>query len=330
MLFSIIVPIYGVEPYLRQCLESILAQTVSDYEAILVDDGSIDNCPAICDEFAARDRRFHVIHKANGGLVSARQVGVEVALGDYVVCVDGDDWLSPRYLENYIPAIDKYKPDVIVCDSIYSYSDKNINVHNNLRKGYYSREDIEHEIFPSLIYQNSKRSSFPTQLWAKAFKRDIYHRQQQLVDVVVSMGEDRACAIPTMYHSMSMYVQNTCDYYYRQIPTSMTKAKKPLNVDGPRLIYEHLSTTLDLDKFNFRSQLFQGTCHSLFNVCISQFYSNEWYGEIRKRLGDLLNIPVYKECIVSASYTNSISRKMMHWALRYRLYFLMFLYSKLK
>ena len=322
MLFSIIVPIYGVELYLRQCLDSILAQTVRDFEAILVDDGSIDSCPAICDEYSTKDKRFKVIHKSNGGLVSARQAGVEVATGDYVVCVDGDDWISPNYLKHFSDIIDRFQPDVLVCDCIYAYPDKTVEIHNNLRKGFYSKDDLENEIYPCLIYRDQNRNAFPAQLWAKAFKNKIYRQEQQQINVNVKIGEDRVCVIPTLYHSESMYVSDDCDYYYRQIPTSMTKAKRPFRTDGPMLIYEHFQRTLDLNKYNLQLQLYRGTCHSLFNVCKSQFYSKDRYWEIVKRIGDILKNPVYDNCIRQASFSYSFTRKMMLLALKYRLYFL--------
>ena len=100
MLFSIIVPIYNIEKYLSRCIDSVLAQSFSDYELILVDDGSPDNCPAICDEYAKKDSRIKVIHKKNGGLVSARQAGIVEAIGDYVFHLDGDDAICPDALES--------------------------------------------------------------------------------------------------------------------------------------------------------------------------------------------------------------------------------------
>ena len=94
-LISVIVPVYKVEPYLRQCLDSILAQTYKNLEIILVDDGSPDNCPAICDEYAKKDSRVTVIHKENGGLGSARNAGLDICHGEYIGFVDSDDWLDP-------------------------------------------------------------------------------------------------------------------------------------------------------------------------------------------------------------------------------------------
>lgn len=97
-MISVIVPVYNVEPYLRQCIDSILAQTYRDFELILVDDGSPDNCGAICDEYARRDSRIRVIHQENGGLSAARNAGIDIATGEYISFVDSDDWVHPEYL----------------------------------------------------------------------------------------------------------------------------------------------------------------------------------------------------------------------------------------
>ena len=99
MKFSVVVPIYNVEKYLNKCVESILNQTYKDFELILVDDGSPDHCPEICDEYAERDARVRVIHKENEGLVAARNTGIKEAKGEYICYVDGDDWIANNLLE---------------------------------------------------------------------------------------------------------------------------------------------------------------------------------------------------------------------------------------
>ena len=99
-LISVIVPVYNVEPYLRKCVDSILAQSYSNLEVILVDDGSPDNCGAICDEYAEKDARVRVIHKPNGGLFDARNAGLDIMTGDYVALVDSDDWIDKQHLSS--------------------------------------------------------------------------------------------------------------------------------------------------------------------------------------------------------------------------------------
>lgn len=98
-LVSVIVPVYRVEKYLRICVDSILAQTYSDLEVILVDDGSPDGCPAICDEYAQQDARVRVIHQKNAGLSAARNAGLDLCQGEYITFIDSDDFVHPRFVE---------------------------------------------------------------------------------------------------------------------------------------------------------------------------------------------------------------------------------------
>lgn len=115
-LISVIVPVYNVEDYLNGCVESIVNQTCRNLEIILVDDGSPDNCGAMCDDWVARDGRIKVIHKENGGLSDARNAGLQAALGDYIAFVDSDDRIHPRFLERLHDAIISHGADIAACD----------------------------------------------------------------------------------------------------------------------------------------------------------------------------------------------------------------------
>jgi glycosyltransferase involved in cell wall biosynthesis len=115
---SIIVPVYNVERYLERCVKSILNQSFSDFELILVDDGSPDNCPQMCDEWAEADARIKVIHKENGGLSSARNAGLEIAQGNYIGFVDSDDWIEPDMYAYLYELIQRYKADFAAIDML--------------------------------------------------------------------------------------------------------------------------------------------------------------------------------------------------------------------
>lgn len=114
---SIIVPVYKVEKYLDECVESLINQTYSDFEIILVDDGSPDRCGLICDEWAVKDSRIVCVHKENGGISSARNAGLEHAAGEYIVFVDSDDYVDSKYLEILVSAMEESKADVVMCGS---------------------------------------------------------------------------------------------------------------------------------------------------------------------------------------------------------------------
>lgn len=206
-LFSIIVPIYGVEKYLRNCLNSILNQTFHDYEVILVDDGSKDDSPKICDEFVSIDFRFKVIHKTNGGLVSARQAGVHLAKGKFIVCVDGDDWIGLNYLKSFAEIIIKHKPDVIVCGRTTFVCNNSRKKVSGWQTGFYDRQKIETEIFPSLL-QTSKATYFPPSLWAKAFKGPFTSNSSLLIQLLTWVKILLVQFQPFIIHSLFIYLMS--------------------------------------------------------------------------------------------------------------------------
>ena len=128
-LISIIVPVYKVEPYLNKCVDSIINQTYKNIEIILVDDGSPDNCGKICDDYTKKDSRIKVIHKKNGGLSDARNYGIEASIGDYIMFVDSDDYISANMCEILLKTAKKYNADIINCnfEEVFSNAESRIN-----------------------------------------------------------------------------------------------------------------------------------------------------------------------------------------------------------
>lgn len=141
---SIIVPIYKVEPYIRRCIDSIISQTFTDFELILVDDGSPDNCPAICDEYANKDSRIVVIHKKNGGLSDARNAGIEAAVGDWIMFVDSDDYISENMAELLYNAVTEQHADIAMCGIGLFENDSDVTLIDcwNMESGVYSGAEI--------------------------------------------------------------------------------------------------------------------------------------------------------------------------------------------
>ena len=133
-LFSIIVPVYKTEAFLRQCVDSILNQTYSDFQVVLVDDGSPDGCGAMCDGYAREDARIKVIHKKNGGLSDARNAGIDIARGEYIGFVDSDDWIEPDYLMSMVLASEKQPADFYLCGfRAYEIEDQRFDVWSNYK-----------------------------------------------------------------------------------------------------------------------------------------------------------------------------------------------------
>ena len=186
-LISIIVPIFNVENYLRECLDSIHHQTYENFECLLIDDGSPDNSAEICREYVARDSRFRYFEKENGGVSSARNLGMKYAIGDYITFVDPDDWLDSDYLEILYLKMIEYDVDVAIATyTIYSVNEACWYLHV-LDKDYYERVYTGDELLAELPYRENFDSTFVVS-WGKLFKRSLLHSlvfNEQRV-----MGED--------------------------------------------------------------------------------------------------------------------------------------------
>lgn len=327
-LFSVIVPIYNVEKYLSQCIESLINQSYENIEIILVDDGSTDKCARICDEYAAHDSRIKVVHKQNGGLVSARQAGSNEVTGEYIINVDGDDWISPDYCKKFAEIIKTYHPDIVCCGSYWAFERENSERTISFRKGFYSKEEIKREIYPNLL-QTKKARSFPLSLWAKATIAPL-QQQQQLVDVVVNVGEDQACMCPCIYHANSMYIMDDCLYYYRQNPSSMTKSGKVYDWNGPEIRGRHLERLLVPRDDEMQNQIYRSITHSLFNIVTSQFNRTDTKtSEIIKDIKKHLDNPYYQNAINQSDFSGVLAN-LMRFALKWRILILFKIYNNLK
>ena len=176
--FSVIVPVYNVQNYLDKCIESILCQTYPHFELILVDDGSTDGCKEICDREKENDERIVVIHKQNGGLVSARKAGAMAASGDPIICVDGDDWIDKNMLTEASNIVLRHDPDLISFGYYEAYGEDSRSI-SYWKTKEYSRDEIIQEIYPALIYPPTGKR-FPNNIWGKIYKTDLYLEHQFL------------------------------------------------------------------------------------------------------------------------------------------------------
>lgn len=167
-MITVIVPVYNVEKYLNKCVDSILQQTYTDFELILVDDGSPDNCPKICDEYEALDSRIKVIHKKNGGLSSARNEALNIAKGDYITFVDSDDWIAPYAFEYLLNLILTYDAEVVSADYEHTKVDD-----VNFEKPYSEKIILGSEdILKFYMQQDNRRKKNDYPVWIKLYKKE--------------------------------------------------------------------------------------------------------------------------------------------------------------
>lgn len=165
-LISVIVPIYNVEKYLDRCVDSIINQTYKNLEIVLVDDGSLDNCPKMCDDYAEKDSRIKVVHKENGGLSDARNAGMKVATGEYVSFIDSDDYVSLDFYETLLDTIVDNNSDIVECGVVKFYEDNSFDKNSDDLKvtNYDTLDGLE-----GLINENP----FKQHVWNKLYKSSI-------------------------------------------------------------------------------------------------------------------------------------------------------------
>jgi len=201
---SIIVPIYNVAQYLRQCLDSILAQTFIDFECLLIDDYSSDGSPKICDEYAKKDERIKVIHKPyNEGSSLARKTGFENSKGDYIIYIDSDDWIEVDMIEKMYSLAVSENYDMVYCD---------FYIHDVVNKAHYEKVPELSNNFIMNIKLAVLDVSSGGSLWNKLIRREIY---EKVVFPEYSIAEDKYITTQTLFFSKKIGYINAALYHYR-------------------------------------------------------------------------------------------------------------------
>ena len=218
---SVIIPVYNVEKYLKRCVDSVFQQTLKDLEIILVDDGSPDDSPAICDQYAAEDPRIRVIHKENGGLASARNAGMRIAQGDYIFFLDSDDWLEPDGMETLYRTAEQYQVDFVRYRAIRTGwpglpEDAPCMVEpvRELKEGFYDRERIRAEVLPRLLGTPQLTMGAVVGAWGSLYRRDFLARNDLFFSEEVKFSEDQIFSAKVVLAAENFYFIETAGVYH--------------------------------------------------------------------------------------------------------------------
>ena len=221
-LISVIIPIYNVEQFLSDCLDTILWQTYSNLEIILVDDGSQDNSGQICDDFASKDNRIKVIHKKNGGVSSARNTGIDISTGEYIAFIDPDDCITKDYFSTHISAIKNEQADTsaVLAQEMFDIIDINSEMISNPTPA--TRFEIKTGI-ESLNCILDKNRPWIGYCWNKVYSASIIKDNKLYYDEDISMNEDSLFNCNYLLHASKIVLIDTCKYIYRIHKQSVTR-----------------------------------------------------------------------------------------------------------
>jgi len=302
MFFSVIIPVYKVENYLPDCIESILNQTFSDFEIILVDDGSPDSCPAICDSYKEKYNNIKVIHKENGGLASARRAGIKVAEGEYVFNLDSDDSIEKDTLEYAYNKIKETSCEILSFSYKWVKNSSVINITEDpLDERLYNEEDVKKYIYPKLL-MNENMEHISYYLSGKAVKRELLTKHQLAVNEKISLGEDLCCVVPCYLQAKSVYISKKSAYLYSVREDSLSKEFNSKQIFLVENVINEIYAT-DIKKVNdFEEQICRYSTFMCFAILAAAAEGNH-FKSIREIKSNIAN-SIHKEKIAKAHFEN--------------------------
>lgn len=319
-LISIIVPVYNVEPYIRKCLDSILSQTYTNWEAILVDDGSTDQSGAICDEYAKKDARFVVVHKQNEGVAKARITAFEHSKGELITFIDSDDYVSPEYLEKLSKPILEKDADMVSCD--YSVVAGTGEIHEPRAKltGFFQGSNLNDFITNHFFYDKDIRDYGMTCfLWTKMVKRE-YVLQGLKQGIELWFGEDQI-SIFAMFlkcHSLVL-IPNRLYYYVQHGGQATLKYDYSLweNIIAMLSKYKQLLShnKIESDGFRIRTWL-----HIRRTILLKMVPANQDSYTFVSHLSEMRNHPYMEDFFTPWFIKHSWKSNIGYWMLKMRCY----------
>lgn len=324
---SVIVPVYKVEAYLPQCLDSIAGQTYRDLEIIVIDDGSPDNCGTICDEYAARDQRFRVIHKKNAGLSAAWNDGIRAATGEWISFVDSDDWIEPDYFEKMISDPNTEKADIVQTSGFYSEDGEGRHVRRMYISSYYfeNGDGREKLITDTIVRPQDKRATAKIAgVWGKLYRTSFIREHGLLFDERIRAGLANDALFNVCAFTCALVVSGITyyGYHYRVTGTSGSFRFDPNRTSAEEYVNQRLEENIcKPDASGDLIKAFESYClrDIARNLTVSFFHPENKNSarEIKCGIGEMKSIPCYKRAILSTDNPfNDIKLKIFQCALR--------------
>lgn len=308
--FSIIVPCYNIDKYIRKCIDSIICQSFTNFELILVDDGSTDNTGVICDECRLKDNRINVIHQSNSGVSVARNVGIDNAKAEWIIFVDPDDWLELNAVEIIYKTILAQNADLYMFDYFQEYKNKCIEKNLFSETKLLSENDIYSlRIAPfNQLIINGKQIEYETNvIWNKVYKTSVLKKSNLQFDPKARKGQDVIFNAEAYQIFNSYYYIKAPLYHYRYLESSITNRYNP-NVRYYNEIafqhYERIIKQYNLSKEYYRSYYIR-VLTRLYS-CLRLYYFHDKntmaWKQKKKEIKDILNSYPYNKALINVIY----------------------------
>lgn len=302
-LFSIVVPAYNSAKFIDKCIDSVLKQTCSDFELILVDDGSKDDTFAICNSYAEKDSRIKVIHKDNGGHTSARNEGLKASIGSYILFLDSDDWLNVKTLELCRYEITANDSDIVIFRMKNSTSIVPFPVLVN--DGYYEMGDSKILLWSNLLMGADGKFIFPKSLSAKCFKREIILGSQLSIPREVLVGEDGAAFIGAMLgaHGVSVIAGDDRACYNCLVRSDSVSRSSDINaLKRVPFLLKYYRKIFDVAQFDFTQQFNRYVVASLYTATLLVVRGGGGRKELNRGLENVLSDSLLSSALKKASF----------------------------
>lgn len=291
ILISVILPIFNVEKYLSKCLDSIIKQSYKNIQIILVDDGATDRSGKICDKYKSQDNRILVLHKENGGLVSAWKLGLSKAQGEYICFIDPDDYIEKDYITSLVKAMQKYEVPFVIAPT-YELRDKKVFLKLRLSPGVYFGIKLKKLKNKYLLNDGHFQDRLiPPSRWGKLIKKSLIEENLKYTDIRMTYGEDLSIIVPILLSINKMYVESKANngYVSRIRSDSMVRGYDTNRWNSVKLVYSNLLLAFK-DK-GATAQMYNQLSIDYFTALI-EAYKNEVKND-KSNAQDLLNL-IYK------------------------------------
>ncbi len=315
-LISIIVPVYRTEQYLRQCVDSLLAQTYTHIEIILVDDGSPDRSGEICEEYADKDSRVKVIHQENGGLSAARNTGLNHISGEYVMFVDSDDWISPDNCEKAVAVALERNVDVVIWSYRREYPDKSLDRHIFPENQAFTGEAYR-RLFLKVLGDTVTPETLDSLSSAcnKLYKVEKVAQSVRFEDTKIIGTEDLLYNVQVFLRAQNAYYLREAFYHYRKDnQNSLTKTYKKELLPKRKVLFDELMKAVsDYQDADYEKALTKRIALDILGQSLNVVQSGETTKTKRRLIREILHDDVYRPALRQLS---TVGMKL-HWRLYY-------------